>query len=112
MTIYIDDDFKCYTSDDGTMAAVETDAFDGKCSAYIEGYRFVPAGATWTRPDGVVFSGEMVAPWKPWQELDAAQRAYEREQLAALASENDALVADMAQMVEEIYQSDTEMMGL
>ena len=83
MTIYIDDDFKCYTSDDGTMTAIETDAFDGKCPAYIEGYRFVPAGKSWTRQDGEVFHGEMVSPWKDWRELDAAQRAYEREQLAA-----------------------------
>ena len=83
MTIYIDDDFKCHTSDDGTLTAVETDAFDGKCPAYIEGYRYIPAGATWTRPDGVTFVGEMVAPWKDWRTLDAAQRAYEREQLAA-----------------------------
>ena len=112
MTIYIDDDFKCYTSDDGTMTAVETDAFDGKCDTYIEGYRFVPAGESWTRPDGVVFPGEMVAPWRDWRTLDAAQRAYEREQLAALTVENQALVADMAQMVDEVYQSDMEMMGL
>ena len=112
MTIYIDDDFKCHTSDDGTLTAVETDVFDGKCAAYIEGYRFIPAGAEWTRPDGVTFAGEMIAPWRDWRTLDDAQRAYEWEQLAALASENDALVADMAQMVEEIYQSDTEMMGL
>ena len=112
MIIYIGDDFKCHTSDDGTLTAVETDFFDGKCPAYIEGYRFVPAGAAWTRPDGVVFGGEMIAPWRDWRTLDDAQRDYEREQLVALASENDALVADMAQMVEEIYQSDTEMMGL
>lgn len=84
MTIYIDNDYRCHISNpDGAMTAVETDFFDGKCPAYIEGYRYVPSGATWTRPDGVVFPGEMVAPWKPWQELDAAQRAYEREQLAA-----------------------------
>ena len=82
MRIYIDNDFKCHVSDrDGTMTAVETDAFDGKCAAYIEGYRFIPAGAMWTRSDGVTFSGEMVAPWKDWRELDAAQRAYERELL-------------------------------
>ena len=113
MTIYIDNDYKCHVSDpDGTMTAVETDAFDGKCAAYIEGYRYIPAGATWTRPDGVTFAGEMIAPWRDWKGLDEAQRAYEREQLVALALENDALVADMAQMVEEIYQSDTEMMGL
>ena len=113
MTIYIDNDFKCHTSDpDGTYTAVETTAFDGKCAAYIEGYRFVPAGETWTRPDGVVFRGEMIAPWKDWRELDAAQRDYEREQLSTLQAENEALVSDMAQMVEEIYQSDTEMIGL
>ena len=82
MTAYIDADFKCHVSDDGTMTAVETDAFDGKCPAYIEGYRYIPDGETWTRPDGVTFAGEMVAPWKDWRELDAAQRDYEREQLA------------------------------
>ena len=83
-TIYIDSDFKCHTSNpDGTLTAVETDFFDGKCAAYIEGYRFVPAGSVWTRPDGVVFPGEMVAPWKDWRQLDDAQRDYEREQLVA-----------------------------
>ena len=110
--IYIDNDYKCHVTDDGTMTAVETNAFDGKCDAYIEGYRFVPAGKSWTREDGAVFHGEMIAPWRDWRELDAAQRDYEREQLATLQAENEALVSDMAQMVEEIYQSDTEMMGL
>ena len=82
MKIYIDNDFKCHTSDpDGIYTAVETDFFDGKCAAYIDGYRYVPAGAAWMRPDGVVFQGEMIAPWKDWRELDAAQRAYERELL-------------------------------
>ena len=83
-TIYVDADFRCHTSDhDGVCTAAETDFFDGKCDAFIEGYRFVPAGAAWTRPDGVVFAGEMISPWKDWRALDAAQRAYEREQLAA-----------------------------
>lgn len=77
--IYIDADFKCHLSDDGTVTAVETDFFDGKCQALIEGYRFVPDGQTWTREDGTVFMGEMVAPWRPYEELDAAQRQYERE---------------------------------
>ena len=82
MTVYIDNNYKCHVADDGTLTAVETDAFDGKCTEYIEGYRFVPAGQTWTREDGVEFAGEMVAPWKSWSELDAAQRAYERQQIA------------------------------
>ena len=81
MTIYIDNDYKCHVTDDGTMTAVETDAFAGKCTEYIEGYRFVPAGQTWTREDGVEFTGEMISPWRPWAELDAAQREYEHQQL-------------------------------
>ena len=81
-TIYLDSDFKCHISGDDTMTAVETAAFDGKCDAYIEGYRFVPGGKTWVREGGVEFSGEMVAPWKPWQELEEAQREYERQLVA------------------------------
>lgn len=82
MKIFIDSDYKCHAENDGTMTEVETEFFDGKCKAFIEGYRFVPAGESWTRGDGTVFKGEMVAPWKPFSELDAAQRQYEREQLA------------------------------
>ena len=81
-TIYLDSEYKCHISDDGTKTAVETDFFDGKCDAFVEGYRFVPSGESWTRSDGVVFHGEMIAPWKPYQELDAAQRNYERQQMA------------------------------
>ena len=51
-TIYIDSDFKCHAADDGTLRAVETDFFDGKCDTMLEGYRFVPAGESWTREDG------------------------------------------------------------
>lgn len=81
-TIYLDSDYKCHISGDDTMTAVETAAFDGKCDTYIEGYRFVPSGKTWVREDGVEFSGEMVAPWKPWQVLEEAQREYERQLVA------------------------------
>lgn len=87
-TIYIDSEFKCHVSPSSGYTSVETDAFDGKCDTYIEGYRFIPAGQTWTRADGVVFTGEMIAPWKPWAELDTAQREYEREQYQALAAQN------------------------
>ena len=112
MKLYLDADFRCHLSGGAGMTEIDTELFDGKCPAYIEGYRYVPPGERWVREDGVVFRGEMIAPWKPWEELDDAQRDYERQQLVALAAENEALVADMAQMVEEIYQSDTEMMGL
>lgn len=81
-TIYVDSEFKCHVTDDGTMTVVETDFFDGKCDAFIEGYRFVPNGAVWTRSDGVEFHGEMISPWKDYAELDAAQREYEKQLLA------------------------------
>lgn len=102
MTIYIDKDFKCHLTNDGTMTAVGTDAFDGKCDTYIEGYRFVPSGETWTREDGQVFTGEMISPWVDWTTLDAAQRVYEREQLAALQAQN----ADMAAALEVLGVSE------
>ena len=106
MTIYIDADFKCYTTPKEGLATVETAFFDGMCAAYIEGYRFVPAGKTWTAADGTVYSGEMITPWKPWAELDAAQRAYERERAAALEAQNAELVDAMASMVEDVYNQD------
>lgn len=81
-TIYIDSAFKCHVSNADGMTAIETNFFDGKCDAFIEGYRFIPSGANWTRSDGVVFYGEMITPWKPYSELDNAQREYEREKLA------------------------------
>ena len=111
-TIYMDSDFKCRTVGDGTLTAVETDFFDGKCDEFVEGYRFVPTGQSWTREDGTVFHGEMAAPWKPWQELDKAQREYERELVSQLQTENATLISDMAQMIDEVYRSDLEMMGI
>lgn len=86
--IYLDTDFRCHVAPGEGLTAVETAAFDGKCDTYIEGYRFVPGEKTWVREDGAVFAGEMIAPWKPWGELDAAQREYERERYAAVAAQN------------------------
>lgn len=84
-TIYIDSDFKCHITNDGTMKEIQTDFFDGKCDSFIEGYRFVPSGESWTRADGVVFHGEMISPWKDYSELYNAQREYERQLLAEYA---------------------------
>lgn len=80
MRIYIDSEYKCHTSPADGLTAIETDAFDGKCHQYIEGYRLVPAGETWTRSDGAVFTGEMVAPWRDYALLAELQALYEEEQ--------------------------------
>lgn len=100
MTIYIDNDYKCHVSPADGLTAVETDAFDGKCRQYIEGYRFVPAGETWIREDGQAFHGEMVAPWRDSAILEELQEAAQEEQ--------DKATAEMAALVEEVYSSDME----
>jgi hypothetical protein len=87
MKIYIDSDCKCHAAPADGLTAVDTDFFGGKAPRYIDGYRFVPAGESWTREDGAVFAGEMVSPWKPWEELDAVQREYEREQYNSLLAQ-------------------------
>lgn len=80
MKIYIDSDYKCHAANpDGTYREIETDFFDGKCAAFIEGYRFIPDGESWIRDDGVTFRGEMITPFKPYTELAAAQAQYEAD---------------------------------
>ena len=70
-TIYVDSNGHCHRIDDGTMTAVETDFFIGKCDTWVEGYCYdTSKGYT------------QIYPWKPLAELDSAQREYEREMLA------------------------------
>ena len=76
MTIYIDSDYKCYVSAAEGRRAIETNEFNGKCPEWIESFRFVPAGETWVNPNGEMFRGEMVSPWKDLGEAYAAQAAY------------------------------------
>lgn len=78
-TIYLDFDFRCHSTDIGGLQAVETEVFDGKCDKYIEGYRFVPEGQTWTRDDGVQFTGPMVSPHKNYDILAAYQEQYQSD---------------------------------
>ena len=103
MTIYIDSDFKCYAEGSEGRTAVETDFFAGKCSAFIEGYRYIPAGQSWTREDGEVFSGEMLAPWLDYRALELAQGMYEQSEVEH--------AAEIAELVEMIYDADMEVIG-
>ncbi|MBR5873287.1 MAG: hypothetical protein IKY90_00960 [Oscillospiraceae bacterium] len=78
-TIYLNANFECSVSKKAdTVQSIETDYFDGKCNAFIEGYRFIPAGQQWTRKDGVVFEGEMIAPFKDSTQLEMVQSLYEQ----------------------------------
>lgn len=96
--IFLDSEFKCHLYNDGTMITIKTDIFDGMCDKFIEGHRFVPNGETWTRYDGEIFHGQMVAPWENYAELDAAQRTHEKrllEDYETNLAELDALVLSL-----------------
>ena len=82
MKIYIDDDFKCHVTDDGTRRGFELPCFDGKCPEFVEGHRYVPEGELWKSGDGRAFEGEMLTAWASSIELDRAQAEYDRLQLA------------------------------
>lgn len=101
MTIYLDNDFVCHLTNDGTMTAVETDFFDGKCAAYIEGYRYIPVGESWTRADGEIFHGEMIASAEDYSALEKAQVQYELDEAAHLE--------ELGALIEEIYNEDVDM---
>ena len=80
MLVYIDNEYKCHLSDDGTRRAFDVPFFDGKCAEFVEGYRYVPSGETWTRADGQTFTGEMITPWRDYAILAELQALYEEEQ--------------------------------
>lgn len=77
MIIYLDNDYKCHIDDDGSMQAVETTAFDGKCKTYIEGFRFIPNGQHWVNDEGETIYGETCFPFKNYEMLKTAQEAYD-----------------------------------
>ena len=98
MTIYIDNDYKCHTSPGDGLTAVETDAFNGKCRQLIEGYRFVPAGESWIREDGHVFTGEMIAPFRDYSILAELQSVYDEQQQTI--NEYEAALSEIEQALE------------
>lgn len=69
MKIYLDSEFVCHLEPSGTMREIETDVFDGQPKAYIEGYRYVPQGETWTRSDGMQFHGLMISAAKDYNRI-------------------------------------------
>lgn len=72
MKVYIDSEYHCHTTNpDGIFREVEHPFFDNKCQAFVEGFCYDDS-------DGYV----LIYPWKPYSELDTAQREYERQLLA------------------------------
>ena len=102
MTIYIDKDFRCFAEPGEGMEAVETGFFDGKAPGYIDGYRFIPAGHSWTGEDGTVYRGEAAFPVTDWEALDKIQREYEREQIPVLTAQNAEYEAALSEIEEAL----------
>lgn len=96
-TIFLNRDYECsLVEKNDTVQSIETNIFDGKCNAYIEGFRFIPAGQTWTRKDGVTFTGEMIAPFKDYAALEMAQAVFE---------ELTGQITDTQLAIAELYES-------
>ena len=74
-TIYVDSLYHCHRTNDGTMTAVQTNAFVGKCDTWVEGYAIDDSKGY-----------RQVYPWKPLSELAAAQAQYERMMAEAEAA--------------------------
>lgn len=85
MTIYIDELGHCHVENADGRQAVEDEFFNGRPSEVIEGY-MCTLGVNGER---------MISPWQPWEQLDEAQRAYERNLItqyeAALSAIEQAL---------------------
>ena len=76
--IYIDSNFKCHTvNTDDNFKEINTNFFNDKCDIFIESYYFVSAGEFQTYDDDTVFNGEIISPFKPYDELKKVQREFE-----------------------------------
>lgn len=73
MRIYVDinNDFKCYTSNAGAMREIDLEFFDGKCKAFIEGFRCIPSTDAAGNEICTVFA------WREFSLLEEFQRQYE-----------------------------------
>ena len=98
MKIYVDltNGYKVSTVPALGRIAAEDAFFDNKCPNLIESYRYVPAGATWAREDGVAFAGPMVTPWRDIRQYDGEQQQYLLDKLTAARAESADMQAALA----------------
>lgn len=79
MRIFIDDNYMCHVENDSShsLRAFDVPFFDGKCVTFVESYRFVPSGESWTSKNGKVFPGEMASAAYDFEVVQKAQQQYE-----------------------------------
>lgn len=76
MKTYIDSNYHCHTSNpDGNFREFEHPFFGGKCQTFIEGYCYDDS-------KGYV----QIYPWKPYDQLAAAQAQYKADLAEAAAA--------------------------
>lgn len=69
MKIYIDTEYHCHTTNPANnLREVEHEFFNGKCVTFIEGFCYDDS-------KGYL----IIYPWKPYSELEVAQREYEKQ---------------------------------
>lgn len=103
MVVYIDSAYKCHVKPVSGAFAVETDLFNGKCEEYICGYRYVPEGHTFVDEKGVTRRGAVMYPIENLGVLERIQKAVDKND-----NERD---AEIAALIEEIYNEDLEVIG-
>ena len=101
--VYIDGEYRCHATAAEGRTAAESEFFDGKGAGVIYGYRFIPAGQSYTRADGAVFRGEMITPIADSALLEGFQAQAERSE--------EEHCAEAAALVEMIYDNDMEVIG-
>lgn len=97
MKIYLDAEYLCHAENTGGYTEYETDIFDGKGRHYIECFRIVPEGKRWTRADGAVFQGFMMAQAKPVEDavnLDAMENKIRHDELKIKALTDELAVTN------------------
>lgn len=110
MKVYVDLEYSCFAQKSEGLREVESDFFDGKCNTLIECFKFVPAGESYTDEHGLLHSGA-IWNYKPiTSSIERIQAAYEHEQLEVVTADRDDLLSDIAALIEEVYEMDSEIM--
>ena len=97
MKIYIDSEYKCHVSNDGTMREFDLSCFDGKCQGYIEGFMHIPEGEEWISPEEQKFTGQVTFAWKNYDDLAAIQSAVDKAQ-----EKSDEQIMELLDVIEEL----------
>lgn len=85
--IWIDAEYKVHPEPGPGLEEMSTDIFEGMAPPVARLHIYVPAGREYTKPDGETVHGEFAQSYATVQELDTAQREYEREQYQALTAQ-------------------------